>query len=36
MQDFFNIEENKENKIFKEIDFNENNDQIDPVFEFSV
>ncbi len=36
MQDFFNIEQTKEEKIFKEIDFQENQDLFEPTFEFSI
>lgn len=36
VQDFFNPEQSKEDKIFKEIDFNEQNEQFEPTFEFSI
>ena len=36
MQDFYNVENIRENNIFKEIDFNQNNELFDPVFEFSI
>lgn len=35
-EEFFNLEQQKEDKIFKEIDFNENNSQFEPIFEFSI
>lgn len=36
MQDFYNVEEIRESKIFKEIDLDENNEHFETVFEFSV